>query len=404
MHILPLLTLITLACRNTPTSEKEDVPVDTGDVEVALDSDGDGCPDGEDAFPDDPAECSDSDGDGIGDQSDLFPNDANESVDGDGDGQGDNADNCPDIANEDQADLDGDGLGDACDDDVDGDGLEEGVETGLGTDPTNADSDGDGISDGDEVAAGTDPTNADSDGDGISDGDEVAAGTDPLLRDTDGDGLEDGEENTLGTDPTNADSDGDGFPDGGETDSGSDPLDAESLPGVVSCQNHDDCCNVSGRNFLRNPEVYSRESSGEDHTLMSPNSVMASSEYDSSLAANIAIDGSWGDPYSYWGTPSSVTNARYYTRSDTAVSVKALCFKNGGTPPGNAWLPINVSIEYFDGVDWVATSSHTLLETKDWQMFPNSPLVQAEYWRLNFDDIYTYDRYAILELELWTDN
>ena len=65
MHILPLLTLITLACRNTPTSEKEDVPVDTGDVEVALDSDGDGCPDGEDAFPDDPAECSDSDGDGI---------------------------------------------------------------------------------------------------------------------------------------------------------------------------------------------------------------------------------------------------------------------------------------------------------------------------------------------------
>ena len=54
-------------------------------------------------------------------------------------------------------------------------------------------------------------------------------------------------------------------------------------------------------------------------------------------------------------------------------------------------------------IGWLRPS-HTLLQTKDWQMFPNSTLTQAEYWRLNFDGIYTYDRYAILELELWTDD
>ncbi len=43
--------------------------------------------------------------------------------DTDGDGVNDLADNCVDIANADQADLDGDGLGDVCDDDRDGDGV-----------------------------------------------------------------------------------------------------------------------------------------------------------------------------------------------------------------------------------------------------------------------------------------
>ena len=42
--------------------------------------------------------------------------------------------------------------------DSDGDGLTDGEETDLGTDPDDPDSDGDGVEDGDEVAAGTDPT------------------------------------------------------------------------------------------------------------------------------------------------------------------------------------------------------------------------------------------------------
>ena len=65
-------------------------------------------------------------------------------TDVDQDGLKSTVDNCPAVANPDQADLDGDGKGDACDDDSDGDGLSDAVEALLGTDRLNADSDGDG--------------------------------------------------------------------------------------------------------------------------------------------------------------------------------------------------------------------------------------------------------------------
>ena len=45
-----------------------------------------------------------------------------EILDSDGDGIADADDNCPETSNEDQADLDDDGIGDVCDDDIDGDG------------------------------------------------------------------------------------------------------------------------------------------------------------------------------------------------------------------------------------------------------------------------------------------
>ncbi|NEX16731.1 MAG: hypothetical protein C1943_08905 [Halochromatium sp.] len=57
----------------------------------------------------------DGDGDGVPDDEDPFPDDPDEWADEDGDGVGDNADNCPDVSNPGQADQDGDGIGDACD-------------------------------------------------------------------------------------------------------------------------------------------------------------------------------------------------------------------------------------------------------------------------------------------------
>ncbi len=67
--------------------------------------------------------------------------------DTDRDGRFNDADNCLEAANPGQENLDGDALGDACDDDRDGDGLGDGVEAAFGTNPAAADSDGDGKAD-----------------------------------------------------------------------------------------------------------------------------------------------------------------------------------------------------------------------------------------------------------------
>jgi Thrombospondin type 3 repeat len=56
-------------------------------------------------------------------------------------------DNCAATHNPDQADLDGDGQGDACDDDIDGDGRPNAIEQAVGTNPRSADTDGDGVRD-----------------------------------------------------------------------------------------------------------------------------------------------------------------------------------------------------------------------------------------------------------------
>jgi hypothetical protein len=105
------------------------------------------------------------------------------------------------------------------DTDSDDDGLTDGEELALGTDPFDSDTDDDGLSDGDEVNVhGTDPLDPDTDDDGLSDGDEVNVhGTDPLDADTDDDGLVDGLEVDLGLDPLDPDSDDDGIPDGEDT-------------------------------------------------------------------------------------------------------------------------------------------------------------------------------------------
>lgn len=101
-------------------------------------------------------------------------------LDTDTDGRPDDVDNCPSLSNANQADLDQDGMGDVCDDDIDGDGLANADEPRYGTHVYRADTDFDGLLDGAEVQRGTDPLDPDTDGDGYADGTEVDHGADPL--------------------------------------------------------------------------------------------------------------------------------------------------------------------------------------------------------------------------------
>jgi hypothetical protein len=183
--------------------------------------------------------------------------------DTDGDGVCDTLDNCPSVPNADQANsrpdlidlhvygklfddttaLNSTTLGDACNLDIDGDGLANDVEAGLGpggpshdqcltatanTDPAKLDTDGDGFTDRAECLMGTDPVDpaahpptsfatGDTDHDGLPDALEVTLGTNPANVDSDGDRLLDGAEfRYYGSDPLNPNSDGDICSDGRE--------------------------------------------------------------------------------------------------------------------------------------------------------------------------------------------
>jgi hypothetical protein len=219
---------------------------------IDADSDNDGTPDGQDAFPNDPTETADSDNDGTGDNADAFPNDSTETVDSDGDGTGDNADAFPNDSTE-TVDTDGDGTGDNADAfptdpaevaDSDGDTVGDNADA-FPNDPTettdtdgdtvgdnadefpndateSVDTDEDGVGDNGDWAPNDPSESADTDGDDVgdnadlfptdatesSDADQDMIG-DNADTDDDNDGLLDTEEAILGTDPLDEDTDGD---------------------------------------------------------------------------------------------------------------------------------------------------------------------------------------------------
>jgi hypothetical protein len=112
-------------------------------------------------------------------------------VDTDLDGVPDVDDNCPGHPNPDQSDLDGDGLGDACDDDIDSDGVLNAVDNcPFVANPDQVDTDSDGVGDAcDNCPSVENPDQFDEDGDGVGDDcDNCLFAPNGDQADTDGDG------------------------------------------------------------------------------------------------------------------------------------------------------------------------------------------------------------------------
>jgi endonuclease G len=137
----------------------------------------------------------------------------NPALDTDADGVPDSADNCDLAANPDQADADGDTIGDVCDPDDDNDGVSDGADLCPGTPAStqvNAsgcpDGDGDGVADtGDNCPLVPNADQIDTDGDGVGNSCDA---------DDDNDGVADGVDNCpLTANPGQADFDLDGIGD-----------------------------------------------------------------------------------------------------------------------------------------------------------------------------------------------
>ena len=219
-------------CANTPPDSVV-VTDPYSPIYGCVDNDGDGVLNGVDQCPSTPANdpvntdgCTDNDGDGIKDDDDSCLNtpqgtqiNGSGCTDTDGDSIEDSVDNCPLIANSDQANLDGDSVGDACDTDDDGDLVKDTDDqcpnTPLGAVADSngcADTDNDGVPDSEDCCPNvSNPGQEDQDGDGIGD---------VCDDDDDGDGVLDVSDQCPNTPPgavveSNgcADTDNDGVPD-----------------------------------------------------------------------------------------------------------------------------------------------------------------------------------------------
>jgi len=186
-----------------------------------VDRDGDGVPDDDDAFPDDPTESADSDGDGVGDNSDVFPDDETEWADTDGDGVGNNGDAFPTNPTE-WADSDGDGVGDNSDDfpddasettDTDGDGVGDNADVFPSDPAESVDTDGDGVGDNGDAFPNDASESADTDGDGVGNNADAFPNDPAESVDSDGDGVGDNGDAFPNDASESADSDGDGIGD-----------------------------------------------------------------------------------------------------------------------------------------------------------------------------------------------
>uniref|UniRef100_A0A6I8NS39 Thrombospondin 4 n=1 Tax=Ornithorhynchus anatinus TaxID=9258 RepID=A0A6I8NS39_ORNAN len=133
----------------------------------------------------------DADGDGVLNEQDNCVLTRNpDQRNGDRDAFGDACDNCRSVLNNDQRDTDGDGKGDACDDDMDGDGIKNILDNCARVpNRDQRDRDGDGVGDAcDSCPDVSDPNQSDVDNDLVGDSCDTN-------QDSDGDGHQDSTDN-----------------------------------------------------------------------------------------------------------------------------------------------------------------------------------------------------------------